>query len=132
MMRTAFFTLIGSALAALAAAQTPFKLSNTLGNNMVLQRDSPRTLIWGFGAPAATVVTTFNAQTYNGTIGADGVWRQALPSTPAGGPYAINVTASTGETVGLINVMFGDVYICGGGKYWNWSHHTDPHFAGCA
>lgn len=90
------------------------QFSNTLGDHMVLQRDVDTATIWGSAAPSAQISTTFNGQKYSTTAGSDGVWRQVLPSTPAGGPYTITSTASTGGTLSLSDVLFGDVYLCGG------------------
>jgi hypothetical protein len=98
------------------AAPTPvaFALSNTLGDHMVLQRDKPAT-VWGFAPVGATVKTLFNAVSYTSTAGADTVWRQVLPATPASAVgTTITFTASTGGTVALADVLFGDVYVCGG------------------
>jgi hypothetical protein len=47
-------------------------------------------------------------------VGADGVWRQALPSTPAGGPYSLIFEGTDGSTASLDDVLFGDVHLCGG------------------
>jgi sialate O-acetylesterase len=100
-------------LAAATAAGVPFVLSNTLGSHMVLQRDRPAT-IWGFGTPNTVVKTIFRGQTLVSSVGADGVFRQALPATGAGGPYTIGVSASTGESTVLSDVLFGDVFFCSG------------------
>ena len=43
-----------------------------------------------------------------------GVWRQKLPSTEAGGPYTIVFENEGSENITLDDVMFGDVYLCGG------------------
>lgn len=89
-------------------------ISRTIGSNMVLQRDRPAT-IWGFSTPGATVTTTFEGLVLNSIVGPDGTWRQKLPSRPASlQPTSIHVSASTGESDDLTNILFGDVYICGG------------------
>ena len=90
----------------IVSAQPPaFALSNTLGSNMVLQRDNPNTALFGFGSPGAIVTTFFQGQRLQTAIGADTVWRQRLPPIPAGGPYDINGTASTGGEFNLTNVL---------------------------
>lgn len=90
-------------------------VSSTLGSNMVLQRGRPTT-IWGFSTPGATVTTTFDEDlTLTSAVGADGTWRQKLPARQASlRPTSIHVFASTGESADLTNILFGDVYICGG------------------
>lgn len=97
-----------------SVAATPFSLSRTLGDHMVLQRDTPST-VWGFAAPGTTVKTTFNSIQYTSTAGSDTVWRQSLPSTPATMTgTTITFSTSTGESGQLQDVLFGDVYICSG------------------
>lgn len=42
-----------------------------------------------------------------------GIWRVTLDPVEAGGPY--NVTAATqSSTAALLDVLFGDVWLCGG------------------
>jgi hypothetical protein len=91
-----------------------FALSDTLGNHMVLQRGQKGALVWGFDAAGATVKTVFQGTQYTSTAGSDGIWRQRLPPTAAGGPYNIIFSSSTGGAAALDDVLFGDVYICGG------------------
>jgi len=102
--------------AASTALPTKFSLSKCFGDNMVLQRGVPVTL-WGFAPPGTSVVTTFAGSKFTSTAGAaDGVWRQALPAQPAnaaGQAIAFRVEA-TGESAAISNVVFGDVYVCGG------------------
>lgn len=99
------------ALSSVASAQLTF--SNVFNSGMVLMRDTP-SVVWGFGNASIQVNTTFNGHTYAATVGSDGIWRQPLPSTPAGGPYSIAVAGSDGSSLALNNILFGDVYICSG------------------
>jgi sialate O-acetylesterase len=49
------------------------------------------------------------------TADSNGVWKQTLPPQPATlESTSIAINASTGETALLQNILFGDVYICGG------------------
>lgn len=92
-------------------------LSNTLGSNMVLQRAPQQAIVWGFAAAGTKVSTTMtgHSASFTATASADGVWRQKLPATPASPtPYSLSFKASTGETALMENVLFGDVYLCGG------------------
>jgi sialate O-acetylesterase len=81
---------------------------------MVLQRAPASAVVWGFANVGATVVTTFNRNTYSSVAGSDGVWRAHLQPTVAGGPYTISFSSTTGETAAISDVLFGDVYVCGG------------------
>ena len=103
-------------------------LSATLGNHMVLQRAPQQAVVWGFTAPNATVTTTMAPSacaaeaacaraTFEAVAGADGTWRQLLPPTPAlTTPYTLDFASSnsTAERATLVDVLFGDVYLCGG------------------
>eukprot|EP00746_Dinoflagellata_sp_MGD_P167752 gnl/MRDRNA2_/MRDRNA2_98627_c0_seq1.p1 gnl/MRDRNA2_/MRDRNA2_98627_c0~~gnl/MRDRNA2_/MRDRNA2_98627_c0_seq1.p1 ORF type:complete len:540 (+),score=86.72 gnl/MRDRNA2_/MRDRNA2_98627_c0_seq1:89-1708(+) len=91
-----------------------FSLSATLGDHMVLQREPASAVIWGFATEGTIVTATFNGEKYTSKAGKDTVWRASLKPTPAGGPYNISVSASTGQTTALLDVLFGDVYVCGG------------------
>lgn len=42
-----------------------------------------------------------------------GMWRVSLEPVEAGGPYSVTA-ASHNETVTLTDVLFGDVWLCGG------------------
>jgi len=113
--------------AATQAVQRNF-ISATLGSNMVLQRDQKGATLWGYTTPGATVVTrlygadddatTTEPRLVFMTIAAhdeDGLWRQTLPPQPASlKPTKIHVKSASGEEQTLDNVLFGDVYICGG------------------
>jgi len=99
-------------------------ISATLGSNMVLQRDE-ETILWGYSQPGATITTSLhnNGETEeqarlevtNTAQGDDGLWRQTLPPQPASlKASAITIKSTTGEKHTLENVLFGDVYICGG------------------
>jgi len=90
-------------------------VSNALGSNMVLQRAPQRAVIWGWSKTVGSnVQVTFANKVYPTTSTTGGAWNVFLDATPAGGPYTINVTSSTGESALLSNVLFGDVWICSG------------------
>jgi sialate O-acetylesterase len=83
---------------------------------MVLQRAPQQATVWGFAAPGTVVTTTFDKiQHMKATADSDGIWRQQLPATEASAtPHSLTFLASTGETAEMQNVLFGDVYLCGG------------------
>ena len=92
-----------------------FKLSATLQHHMVLQRAPASAMVWGFAAAGTTVTTTFAGKTITSKAGSDTVWRAKLPPTPASAtPTTLSFKASNGETATLDDVLFGDVYMCGG------------------
>lgn len=108
-------------------------ISATLGDNMVLQRDISA-VIWGYSQPGSTIEATLLQPKDDGSDSSsshnvdftvvhlatslaedDGYWRLTFPPQPASlTPQVIDVKGTTGETGRLQNVLFGDVYICGG------------------
>eukprot|EP00418_Pyrodinium_bahamense_P085379 CAMPEP_0179051066 /NCGR_PEP_ID=MMETSP0796-20121207/21055_1 /TAXON_ID=73915 /ORGANISM="Pyrodinium bahamense, Strain pbaha01" /LENGTH=532 /DNA_ID=CAMNT_0020747599 /DNA_START=60 /DNA_END=1658 /DNA_ORIENTATION=- len=108
---------------------TPFSLSRTLGDHMILQRAPLSAVVWGFAPPGTVVTATFRGLEHTCTAGSDAVWRVRLPPTVAGGPYTIHFLASTGETALLSDVLFGDVYLCGGQSNMQFSLGGNEHAA---
>ncbi len=92
-------------------AKADVRISRVFGDNMVLQRDKP-CAIWGWASKNENVSLQFNNQTYKGKPDADGKWKIMLPAQPAGGPFSITITGN--NTITLNNVLFGDVWVCGG------------------
>src|SRR5512146_492462 len=98
---------------------TPFQ------DHAVLQRDASIP-VWGT-TKAGAAVTVMLAKDTGGTstssppashvtahAGADGRWQVTLPSLPAGGPYTLTATSSTGAHQTVRDVLIGDVYLCSG------------------
>jgi sialate O-acetylesterase len=92
---------------------------------MVLQRAPQAAIIWGFTTPNSTVTTMLlggglpvggvaGMEPMISTADVNGTWRQALPPTAAGGPHTITVKSSAGESATMKDVLFGDVFLCGG------------------
>ena len=115
-------TLSVSAAFARADGETLNFLSATLGSHMVLQRAPSRATVWGVTAKGAIVTTTMSSSTSTSTFTSvadvNGTWRQLLPATPGNSQTAYNFpftsTNSTSERAELTDVLFGDVYLCGG------------------
>ncbi len=82
-------------------------------DNAVLQRDRPLP-IWGWTQPESSVEVEFDAQKQTARAGDDGRWTISLPSHAAGGPHSLSVTSATGNSVTRKNLLFGDVWLCGG------------------
>jgi sialate O-acetylesterase len=102
---------------ATASAANTFRISNTLGDGMVLQRAPQSAMVWGFGTAGDKVEITFAGKALAATVDATGTWRQALPPTPASlTPQTLSFTSkgSSGAstTLALKDVLFGDVFLC--------------------
>jgi len=82
-------------------------------DHMVLQRGGNGPIVWGFAEAGTTVSVTFAQQETAAVADATGTWRAQLPPLPAGGPYDLVVTATTG-TLRLQDILMGDVYIVSG------------------
>ena len=91
-------------------------VSQTLGNNMVLQRAPAQAVLWGFAGIGGTVTVTMDsAPPLAAVTDAQGFWRATLPATEASNdPHTFSIRSSNGTSATLSNVLFGDVYICGG------------------
>ena len=75
--RLLLLVLIVAVVLMVEPARASFNLSNTLGDGMVLQRDSASTVVWGFGAPGSKITTHVASNPpVNTIVGADGIWRQ--------------------------------------------------------
>ncbi|PIK46232.1 putative sialate O-acetylesterase [Apostichopus japonicus] len=107
-------------------------LNNTAGSlhfasyfsdHMVLQMHPTSSILWGRAAAGSKVTVYFNgkgyiAKTKPGNNPASVFWRVILDPNPPGGPYNISVQSlheeNTAETKVLQDVLFGDVWFCGG------------------
>jgi sialate O-acetylesterase len=98
-----------------------------LGSNMVLQRDSTKTQLWGKSSEIdSTIEVTFlqNDKPVFSQItkSVDGKWKLFLNSMPAGGPYIVTISEKeTGKIEKFNNIYFGDVYLCSGESNMEWS-----------
>lgn len=88
-------------------------LPSLFSDNMVLQRQSTVPM-WGKAKASGkvTVITSWNKARYTTVANTDGIWKVALKTTQAGGPYTI--TVSDGTPCVLQNVMLGEVWLCSG------------------
>jgi len=80
-------------------------------DHMVLQRDVA-TAIWGWTQPGREVRVTLAGKTAKGVADAQGKWLVHVDPLPAGGPHTMTVSGP--ETVGVHDVLMGDVWLCSG------------------
>lgn len=113
-LRNLILLLCLAALASFAFAQAPTErpfLSPMFSDHMVLQRDTAIP-VWGWTTPGADITVYFNGTTTKATARADGYWLAKLPRQKAGGPFTMTVRGP--QTVTLIDVLVGDVWLCSG------------------
>ncbi len=92
-------------------AHSQIKLPRLISDGMILQRET-NVKLWGWAAPGEKITVGFNKKTFPTTADANGRWMVQLPSQKAGGPFEMTFTAS--NKIVVKNVLFGDVWICGG------------------
>ena len=93
---------------------------------MVLQRAPQRAVVWGYGDAHVVTTLTINGTVYT-TISrsellanaqAESIWSVTLDPVTDEGPFDIHVTQplanGTNATITLLDVLFGDVWICSG------------------
>lgn len=98
-----------------------FNYSNTHGDHMVLQSNVNASL-WGFGTLFAPITITLTGGPENtttnvtGYVSSTGVWKVKLPPQPPSTiAYRIyGESPYTNESFTIQDVLFGDVFICGG------------------
>jgi sialate O-acetylesterase len=102
----------------------PLNFSHLYSDSMILQRSPHPASIWGWGSPGSQIAvsikssrngTTVSSDATASTVGPNGAWRVSLPPQSASKiPVAIVATSSTGESVQIKDVLFGDVFVCSG------------------
>ena len=95
-------------------ATAALRLNNLFSSNMVLQRAPQQAAMWGYGEQGRTVTVALDGKAVAASkVDASGNWSVQLPATEASTDHTI--TASDGTSnVTLLNVAFGDVYLCSG------------------
>ena len=107
-MRSILFLVAAMPLA------TSLLLPSMWGSSMVLQRDIPNT-IWGLDTPGASVTTYFAGGSYPATCDSAGRFAAKLPAQPASiVPITILVNSSSGASLALTDILFGDVVVISG------------------
>jgi sialate O-acetylesterase len=79
---------------------------------MVLQTENPS--LFGWATPGGTVTATLGGESKSSTAASDGKWLIRL-SDRAASFTPVSITVSHGaENLTLDDVLFGDVWVCGG------------------
>ncbi|MBB6428388.1 sialate O-acetylesterase [Algisphaera agarilytica] len=95
-----------------SAMSQSLRLPAVFADHMVLQRDK-EVPIWGWAEPQQEVSLVFNGQTVTTRADAEGRWKAAFQSMPAGGPYELKVNSGNTD-LKLVDVMVGEVWLCSG------------------
>lgn len=92
------------------------RFASYFGDQMVLQKAPQRAVLWGYGPEGARVSLSLSGPVKQKTSAVSvtkGIWRVTLDPVKAGGPYIVTVAAQ-GSSATLRDVLFGDVWLCGG------------------
>lgn len=102
------------ALVAVASpvASAPIEFASPFGSHMVLQRDKP-VIVWGTADAGAEVTIALGDRSSSTKADKAGHWSLTLDPLPAGGPFALSVSAN-GSIATLDDVLIGDVFLCSG------------------
>lgn len=94
-----------------APLQAEVRLPKLISDGMVLQRGTG-IKIWGWADPGEKVTVHFDSAQFPTRADGNGNWQVALPETPAGGPYRMQIEGD--NRIELQDILFGDVWICSG------------------
>lgn len=106
-------TLVAAGWLAASTASAASLLHDLFQDRVVLQRDAAIN-VWGRAQPGETLSVSLAGSTARAQADESGRWKVALPSLQAGGPHQLAVTASSGATQTVNDVMIGDVWLCSG------------------
>ncbi|XP_068440734.1 sialate O-acetylesterase [Clinocottus analis] len=98
------------------ACEGDLHFASYYGDHMVLQKSPERAVLWGYGPEGAQVTLTLSGpskQNASVVTVTKGIWRVTLDPVEAGGPYNVTAAAQSG-TATLMDVLFGDIWLCGG------------------
>jgi sialate O-acetylesterase len=115
-------SLLWLGLAASVCVAGDLEVANVFGDHMVLQQEKP-VRVWGWGEPGRVVEVGFGsgAVTARTTVGADGAWTATLDAMQKSVEGRELVVDSGSERVSFIDVLVGEVWICGGQSNMEWT-----------
>ena len=102
-----------SASAAFADTAPRVLLHEIFQDHAVLQRDQT-IRVWGESSAGDRIKVSIGAHTAPARADATGHWQAQLPPMHAGGPYTLSVSAQSGATQTIGDILVGDVYLCSG------------------
>src|SRR5580698_2802572 len=94
-----------------AGARADVKVPAIFGSHMVLQRDQ-KDRVWGWADPGEEVTVKLAGQEKTAKAGPDGSWQVVLDPMAAGGPHILTIQGK--NTIRLVDVLVGEVWICSG------------------
>ncbi len=102
-------------------AQAQLQLPDIFSEHMVLQRNIPIP-VWGTTNASALVEVTLDSHKITVKSDDNGNWKATLPAMKAGGAYVLSIS-SENQTVQIIDIYIGEVWICSGQSNMEWPLH---------
>ena len=102
-------------------------LPKLVGDNMVLQRDTPLK-IWGWADAKESVTVEFRGHKATTHATDKGDWSVMLPAQKEGGPFTMNIMGS--NTITLKNILVGDVWLASGQSNMEFPMSSETGFGG--
>jgi sialate O-acetylesterase len=99
-------------LVTICSAQAQLRFALPFADHMVLQRNKS-VPVWGWALKNEKITIQFNQSTYHTQADANGKWILNLPAMKEGGPYEM-VLIGNQQTIHLIDIMLGEVWLCSG------------------
>ncbi len=108
-----------------SVALADVKLHGLFTDHMVLQQKTT-VPVWGQADPEEKVTVTFQGQKTVATADATGKWMAKLTNLEPGGPFEMTIEGK--NTIKLVDVLVGEVWICSGQSNMQWtvSQSKDP------
>jgi len=104
-------------LIAVQSAAADVSLPAIISDGMVLQR-AMKVPLWGWADLGEKVTVTLEGKQYSAVADNNREWMLRIEPHEAGGPFEIIVAGR--NTITLKNVLFGDVWLCGGQSNMGW------------
>jgi sialate O-acetylesterase len=121
--------LLAASLVMAAPAHADASLPRLVGDNMVLQRDTPLQ-IWGWADPGERVRVFFRGRVLSTHADLTGQWSARLRPQHAGGPDDMRIQAK--NNLILRNIMVGDVWLASGQSNMQFPMAREGGFGGVA
>ncbi|MBK9018189.1 MAG: hypothetical protein IPM82_31365 [Saprospiraceae bacterium] len=99
-------------------ANADVSLPKLFTDHVVLQR-GVEVPVWGWATPGEEVSVSIAGQSQKTKAGKDGKWQLRLQPHAAGGPFEMTLKGKNSIT--LKDVLFGDVWLCGGQSNMQWT-----------
>jgi sialate O-acetylesterase len=100
------------------------RLPALISDNMVLQQGRPAP-IWGWADKGELITVKLGEKEYTSRAGDDGRWKVTLKKLKPGKILEMSVKGSSGNSLKVMNILVGEVWICSGQSNMHWTFSKD-------